>query len=118
MPYYNDLRPDEDFEDQDYLQIFPPLDTETKIRTIDGIIRLKSGLASHLPSRRHDQNLLIASWNIKEFGHTKQRLPEAYFYIAEIVSHFDLVVVQEVKSTLKDLSILMRLLGDDWEYLV
>jgi len=118
MPYYNDLRPEEDFKTRDYLQIFPPLDNATKIRAIDGIIRLKSALTGHLPPRKNDRNLLIASWNIKEFGHTKQRLPEAYFYIAEIISHFDLVVIQEVKSTLKDLSILMRLLGSDWEYLV
>lgn len=118
MPYYNDLRPIEDFEKRDYLQIFPSLDSPTKIRAIDGIIRLKSALASHLPPRKNDRNILVASWNIKEFGHTKQRLPEAYFYIAEIVSHFDLIVIQEVKSSVKDLSILMRLLGSDWEYLV
>lgn len=118
MPYYNDLRPLEDFEERDYLQVFPELDKRTKIRTIDGITRLKQALENHLPNRKHDQNLLISSWNIKEFGHTKQRLPEAYFYIAEIISHFDLVVIQEVKSTLKDLSIIMRLLGSDWEYLI
>ena len=118
MPFYNDLRPEKDFKDKDYLQVFKPLEQHVKIRTIDGIIRLKSALAAQIPKRRKDQNLLIASWNIKEFGHTKQRLPEAYFYLAEIISHFDLVVIQEVKSTLKDLSIIMRLLGSDWEYLV
>ncbi|MGI9352747.1 MAG: endonuclease/exonuclease/phosphatase family protein [Rhizobiaceae bacterium] len=118
MPFYNDLRPESDFEEKDYLQIFPTLSDETKIRTIDGIIRLKSALYEEILPRKSDRNLLIASWNIKEFGHTKQRLPEAYFYIAEIVSHFDLVVVQEVKSTLKDLSIVMRLLGSEWDYLV
>ena len=37
-----------------------------------------------------DENLLVASWNIKEFGHLKKRLFEAYFYIAEILSRFDL----------------------------
>ena len=118
MPFYNDLRPESDFKEKDYLQIFPTLTDQTKIRTIDGIIRLKFALNAEIPARKNDKNLLVASWNIKEFGHTKQRLPEAYFYIAEIISHFDLVVVQEVKSTLKDLSIIMRLLGSEWDYLV
>ena len=118
MPFYNDLRPESDFKEKDYLQIFPTLTDQTKIRTIDGIIRLKFALGAEIPARKNDKNLLVASWNIKEFGHTKQRLPEAYFYIAEIISHFDLVVVQEVKSTLKDLSIVMRLLGSEWDYLV
>ena len=60
----------------------------------------------------------MASWNLKEFGHTTQRLEETYFYIAEIISAFDLVAVQEIKSTLNDLNLLMRLLGQEWGYLV
>jgi hypothetical protein len=54
-----------------------------------------------------------ASWNLKEFGHLKNRLPETYFYIAEILNRFDLVAVQEVNSTLTDLDIIMRLLGEN-----
>ncbi len=57
---------------------------------------------------------MVASWNIKELGHTTQRLPEAYFYMAEIIARFDFVVIQEIKSSVKDLEILLRLLGDDW----
>ncbi|MEO0329191.1 MAG: endonuclease/exonuclease/phosphatase family protein [Pseudomonadota bacterium] len=118
MPVYNDLRPKKDFEKTDFLQIFPDIDVETKLRAIKGIIRLKMALGVQIPARKSEENLLIASWNIKEFGHTKQRRPEAYLYIAEIISNFDLVVIQEVKSTLKDLYLLKRLLGNDWEYLV
>ena len=51
-------------------------------------------------------------------GHTTQRLPESFFYIAEILSYFDLVAIQEIKSSMEDLHIVMRLLGDDWGYLV
>ena len=69
-------------------------------------------------ARCAEENLIIASWNIKEFGHTTQRLPESYFYIAEILSYFDLIAIQEIKSTLEDLHIILRLLGDDWGYLV
>ncbi|WP_428409606.1 endonuclease/exonuclease/phosphatase family protein [Hyphococcus sp.] len=118
MPYYNDLRPDSDLKKKGFALVFPEMRDAEKIRAIDNILALKNGLDNLIPPRRTDQTILIASWNIKEFGHTTQRLPEAYFYIAEIISRFDLVVIQEVKSTLRDLHILMRLLGSEWEYVV
>lgn len=118
MPFYNDLRPKSDYETRDYALVFPNMSDVEKHRTISNLLRLKAGLDKQIPSRKVDQNLLIASWNIKEFGHTTQRLSEAYFYIAEIIARFDLVAVQEVKSTLKDLNIVMRILGSDWDYLI
>jgi hypothetical protein len=57
---------------------------------------------------------VVASWNLKELGHTTQRLSEACFYMVEIIAHFDLVVIQEIKSSVKDLEILLWFLGDDW----
>jgi len=117
MPSYNDLRTPKDYEQEDYALVFPAMSESERIRTIKNLLQLKQGLLT-IPPRKTDQNLLVASWNIKEFGHTKQRLPEAYFYIAEILEKFDLIAVQEVKSTLKDLDIVMRLLGTDWRYLV
>ncbi len=118
MPFYNDLRPESDYEQRDYALVFPDMTNEEKMRTITNLIRLKGGLERRVPSRKVNENLLVASWNIKEFGHTKQRLDEAYFYIAEIIARFDLVAVQEVKSTLKDLKIIMRILGSDWDYII
>ncbi|MET0438457.1 MAG: endonuclease/exonuclease/phosphatase family protein [Devosia sp.] len=118
MPFYNDLRPEADFATRDFIRVFPNMTKPAKIRTIDGLLRLREALDKAIPSRRTEENLLAASWNIKEFGHTTQRLPESYYYIAEIVARFDLVAIQEVKSTLKDISILMRILGSDWSYLV
>lgn len=117
MPDYSSLRPIKDFKDHDYELVFPDLDDETKIRIIKNLIMLREGLST-IPDKLADKNLIMASWNIKEFGHTKQRLPESYFYIAEIMSRFDLIAVQEVKSTLKDLDIVIRLLGDDWKYII
>lgn len=118
MPFYNDLRPQSDYDKRDYALVFPDMQVSEKRRTITNLLRLKAGLDENIPARKTNDNLLIASWNIKEFGHTLQRLNEAYFYIAEIISRFDLVAVQEVKSTLKDLDIVMRILGSDWDYLV
>ena len=118
MPFYNDLRPASDYEDRDFALVFPQMDDAAKVRAIDGILSLKTGLDAQVPPRRTDENLVVASWNIKEFGHTTQRLPEAYFYLAEVISRFDVVAIQEVKSTLRDLEIVMRLLGSRWDYLV
>ena len=119
MPVYNDLRTAQELEERDFVQAFPSgLSDETKKRTIGYLLELRKALQTKVAAKKTDNNLLIASWNIKEFGHTKQRLPEAYFYIAEIISRFDLVVIQEVKSTLKDLHIVLRLLGDDWTFII
>lgn len=118
MPAYNDLRPPEDFKKKDYELFFPNMLPEHKKRTIQNLLILRAGLREEIARKKADENLLVASWNLKEFGHTTQRLDETYFYIAEIISAFDLVAIQEVKSTLNDLNLLLRLLGDDWAYLV
>jgi endonuclease/exonuclease/phosphatase family metal-dependent hydrolase len=118
MPTYNDLRPDDDFKKKDYELVFPQMTKPEKKRTIQNLLALRKGLDERVAVKKADHNLIVASWNIKEFGHTTQRLSEAYFYIAEIINRFDLVIVQEVKSTLKDLQIIMQLLGPDWSYVI
>lgn len=118
MPWYNDLRPSEDPNKQDYSLVFPDFSTSEKIRTIDNLLKLREYISKNIQVKKNDKNLILSSWNIKQFGFLKQRLPESYFYIAEIISSFDLVAVQEVKKGLKDLEILMKLLGSDWQYLM
>ena len=118
MLSYNDLRPENDYKKRDYELIFPHMSKAEKIRTMKNLLELKKGLDRSIAPRRTDENLIFATWNIKEFGHTKQRLAESYFYIAEIISYFDLVAVQEIKSSLDDLNIILRLLGNNWGYLV
>ncbi|MEX0967668.1 MAG: endonuclease/exonuclease/phosphatase family protein [Bacteroidia bacterium] len=118
MPSYNDLRPSTDEKKAEYAQVFPSLtDTERK-RIISRLLPLRSELTSAIPSKRTDDNLLLATWNLKEFGFYTDRLAESYYYIAEIISRFDLVAIQEVKRGLRDLDILMRLLGTDWKYII
>lgn len=118
MPFYDDLRLETDIRAKGLPQTFPDLTNPSRIRIIDGLVGLKPELEREIAPRRTENNLLIASWNLKEFGHTKQRLPDAYFFIAEILAMFDLIAVQEIKSSLKDLEIVMRLLGPDWRYMV
>lgn len=73
--------------------------------------------ASDLGRRNHD-NLVIGSWNIRAFDEGKPRRDESYHYIAEIIDHFDICAVQEVKKDLKPLQRLVQLLGPTWDYFV
>ena len=118
MPWYNDLRPLSDDHKQSFGQLFPDLTNEDRIRIIENLLRLRLHMDANIPVKEADKSLLIASWNIKEFGHYSNRLPESYYYIAEILSRFDLIALQEIKGSLKDLLIVMRLLGKDWSYMV
>lgn len=57
-----------------------------------------------VPDKRGD-NLLLATWNIANLG-VQHRSPQAYRLLAEIVSWFDLVALQEVNDNLNGLSTL------------
>ena len=69
-----------------------------------------------VPAKSETQ-LLLATWNIQHFGST-ERYDESFWYIAEILSHFDLIAIQEVKQSLQDLEVVTRLLGPWWRYIV
>ena len=104
MPFYNNLDP-----------------TRGSDRwTAVGLLRLRKAIERSIPRKTMDHSLLLATWNIREFGGKKfkPRSKEALFYIAEIISAFDLVAVQEVRSNLGDFNRLMRLLGSWWRYLL
>lgn len=118
MPFYNDLRPARDDGKQPYALVFPEMDNEERKRTIDGLLRLKKGLDAEITPQLSGRNLIIASWNIKQFGELKKRRAEAFFYMAETIARFDLVVIQEVQKDLRDLERLMRLLGSGWDYVI
>jgi len=67
-----------------------------------------------IPSRKHNENLIIATWNIRNFGKTKTA--RAVKYIAEICKKFDIVAIQEVKDSLEGLKKLQLLLGPDYRF--
>lgn len=106
MPYYAGLRREPD---------------EVRRRISEGLVRLRRTIAaSGLPPKTLDGDVLIASWNIREFDSAKYggRLLDAFHYIAEVISHFDLVAVQEVRSDLAALDRVTGLLGGWWKYVV
>lgn len=87
-----------------------------KARIAQRLLKLKASLADKIPTKTF-KNLLLATWNIREFDSNAygMRLEEAMYYIAEIVSHFDLIAIQEVRDNLNGLNRLMDILGDWWK---
>jgi endonuclease/exonuclease/phosphatase family metal-dependent hydrolase len=100
---------------------YQPLSSSTPAgkRTIERIIALRNKLKAEVPKKQLDETLLLATWNIREFDSPSygKRMTEALYYIAEIVSAFDLIAVQEVREDLTSLNDLMKILGDNWDYI-
>lgn len=73
-------------------------------------------------SRKSDSSLLLATWNIRDFDSNKfgwgPRLPETFYYLAEMIAAFDLVAIQEVNEDLGPFRKLMRILGREWDHIV
>ena len=88
---------------------------------VNNLIGLKKAIKKTVPKKSLDKNLLIATWNIRDFDSNKfghgPRLNESYYYIAQIISEFDLIAVQEVNKDLRALKKLIYLLGDNWDYI-
>ncbi|ATP19888.1 MULTISPECIES: endonuclease/exonuclease/phosphatase family protein [Sphingobium] len=106
MPYYAGLR---------------GKDEATRVRIAQGLTRLRAAIAAqNIPTKTIDGDVLIASWNIREFESAKLggRLDDAYYYIAEILSHFDIIAIQEVRDDLSALKRVQGLLGGWWKYIV
>lgn len=90
-------------------------DLEERSRTIENILRLRRQLDAEIP-KRTDETLLLATWNIREFKDNRRK--ESLYYMAEIISRFDLVAVQEISYDLKGLEKLMTLMDPSWSYIV
>lgn len=68
----------------------------------------------NIPSSKLDENLIIASWNIREFG-KKHRSTKALHLVAEILGQFDLIAVVELRENLDDLAEVLEYLGPYWK---
>ncbi len=87
----------------------------------DRLLDLRAGLRQQVTNKDNVGELKVATWNLMHFGAGGgyKRSTESLQYIAEIINHFDLVSIQEVKRDLKQLKTLLNdFLGDDWDYLV
>ena len=82
------------------------------------LIALRAELARQVLDARRPNSLVIGSWNIQAFDGGRPRLDESYHYIAEIIDHFDICAVQELKPDLAPVRRLAGLLGPNWTYFV
>lgn len=89
-------------------------------QTAAGLLRLREQLDRQIPARTISETLMLATWNIREFDSPKggSRTEESIHYIAEILSRFDLIAVQEVNADLDALKWVQRVLGDWWKFIV
>ena len=90
-------------------------------RVAGKIIDLRTQLKKEIPRKLVDDTLLLATWNIRDFDSNKfkhgPRTNEAYYYIAEIISAFDVVALQEINKDLKAFGKVMDILGKNWDFI-
>jgi hypothetical protein len=91
-------------------------------RCAERLLDLRSKLAP-LRAQNTPDSLMLATWNIRDFGAIGKfgspgRRNESFYYMAEILSVFDLIAVQEVNEDLDEFKRLMGVLGSDWTYLL
>jgi len=91
-------------------------DNSEKTRVVEKLLSLRNQLNHQIPAKTATDTLLLATWNIRAFG--DNRRSESLHYIAEIISRFDLIAIQEVASNLDGLHKLVTLLGPNWDYIV
>jgi hypothetical protein len=134
MPFYSWLRPLPDAgpvhaAEHEDLDTQRRRDLETRRRAAHKLKALRAALAAHIRDAELPAGtrlpgdsariVRIATWNLREFDSTSYgwRTPEAKAYIAEILAHFDLVALQEIRRDLGPLNDLRRLLGPGWAYI-
>ncbi len=83
----------------------------------DRLLRLRAMLNGQITARRQPHSLIIGSWNIRHFDGGRPRLDESFHYIAEIIDHFDICAIQEVKN-IEAMQRLMKLLGPNWDFFI
>lgn len=78
--------------------------------------KLMELLNQDVPLRCIDENILLATWNIKKFGEKKE--DRAIQYMADIIERFDIVAIQEVMYNLDGLKRLQSYLPGNYKFLV
>jgi len=98
----------------------------TEVR--EELTALRGQLSREIP-KKADDNLLVATWNIREFGGLTDKWTSAQTdspkrdlrslaCIAEIVSRFDVVAIQEAQADIRALRHLLKALGDDYSVIL
>lgn len=103
---------------------------EYPLNSLEEIVRLHQRIDdSKMPQKIVDKNLLIGSWNIRNFGSVHEswrdkpdrpkRNLRSLIYIAEIINRFDVIAIQEVKADTSGIRLLLEeFLGPNWGLIV
>jgi endonuclease/exonuclease/phosphatase family metal-dependent hydrolase len=103
----------------------PPITDPPPAEVVAERNQLRQALDRDVPAKVLDYNLLVATWNLRAFGDlttkweagprdTPKRDLHSLLCIAEIVSRFDVVALQEVRANVKALRHLLKYLGSNW----
>jgi hypothetical protein len=99
------------------------LDPDDRARVISNLKVLRKQLSDEIPGKDAEDHMLLATWNVRDFGKPEPkrkgfgpRLDETHFYIAEVISRFDFVAVQEVND-LPEWERVLSILGPDWGFI-
>ena len=102
---------------------------ECPLQVHDDLAALAAALDEAVPAKALDRNMLICTWNIRNFGaYTRKWIAgpsdrprrdlQSIQSIAEIVSRFDIIAIQEVKSDTAALRAVYEFLGEHWSLLL
>jgi endonuclease/exonuclease/phosphatase family metal-dependent hydrolase len=92
------------------------------------IAKLTARLDTRIPAKQAGQ-VLIATWNLRMFGDltrkwhsvdgdTPRRDLHAALCIAEILSRFDVIAIQELKGNIRAFRDILKKLGPDWSFVM
>jgi endonuclease/exonuclease/phosphatase family metal-dependent hydrolase len=115
MPFYPSLR--QEILESSYV------DKKAKLSHIaTKLLALKESLKKNIPSKTREDKLLLATFNIREFDSNRKkygpRTIESLYYLAEIISSFDIIALQEINADLKALKKVMRILGPTYNFFI
>ncbi len=95
-------------------------------QVVEDIVRLRRRIEkSNIPEKVSDRNLLVGTWNIRSFSQVYEQWDEnpgspkrnlrAIACIAEIIRHYDVIAIQEVKRDTSGIRMIQeQFLGADW----
>jgi hypothetical protein len=106
------------------IQNMPQLTDQPPLSIQNELDALNRSLDQVIPNKLIDQNLLIATWNIRSFASltrkwtalqsdSPKRDLRGLRAICDILSRFDVVAIQEVKGDLRALRDTMKYLGEN-----
>ncbi|MBC2709861.1 MAG: endonuclease/exonuclease/phosphatase family protein, partial [Desulfosarcina sp.] len=98
------------------------LNSDKRRRAIRHLKTLRRFLDAQLPQRTAQGTLVLGTWNIRNFDDNRfrngPRVEESFFLIAEVISRFDAIAVQEICRDLRPVERLMSILGHEYDFIL